>query len=160
MNIRVATAADAAAILALVPRLAEAGTPRGRDAGQIEARDLEAVRRAVQSHATDERLLVAEQDQSIVGFVHVTTVTDYYTASCIGHVSDLVVAAQAEGQGIGRALIEAGEQWARSRGYRLMQLNVLVQNTAARGLYERLGYAAEWLKYVKPLASDQQEGMS
>jgi ribosomal protein S18 acetylase RimI-like enzyme len=47
--------------------------------------------------------------------------------------------------------MDAAERWARGRGYALMQLNVVVQNEAARGLYERLGYRPEWLKYIKEL---------
>jgi ribosomal protein S18 acetylase RimI-like enzyme len=66
-------------------------------------------------------------------------------------VSDVVVAASAEGRGIGKALMHAAEDWARERGYPMIQLHVLVGNDRARSMYERLGYSAEWLKYVKRL---------
>jgi ribosomal protein S18 acetylase RimI-like enzyme len=151
MNIRSATTEDREAILALVPRLAQHGTPPGRDAGQIAATDLQTIAAAIDARTAETALLTAEHDGSIVGFIHVKTVTDYYTQQPIGHVSDIVVASRAEGRGVGRALIAAAEDWARSRGYTWMQLNVLVGNTAARSLYEQLGYGAEWLKYVKPL---------
>jgi ribosomal protein S18 acetylase RimI-like enzyme len=152
MNIRAATTEDREAILALVPRLTQHGTPPGRDARQIAATDLQAIAAAIDARTAETHLLVAEHADSIVGFIHVKTVTDYYTQRPVGHISDIVVASQAEGRGVGRALIAAAEDWARSRGYALMQLNVLVGNTAARSLYEHLGYAAEWLKYVKPLS--------
>jgi ribosomal protein S18 acetylase RimI-like enzyme len=152
MNIRPATAEDREAILALVPRLAQHGTPPGRDARQVAVTDLQAIAAVIDARTAETQLLVAVHDRSIVGFIHVKTVTDYYTQRPIGHISDIVVAPQAEGRGVGRALTSAAEEWARSRGYTLMQLNVLVGNTAARSLYEQLRYGAEWLKYVKPLS--------
>ena len=54
-------------------------------------------------------------------------------------------------EGVGEALVQAAQAWARCRGYRMMQLYVLPGNAGARRLYERMGYRAEWLKYVKPL---------
>ena len=151
MNIRPATAADLAAVLALVPRLAATGSPPGRDAKQIEASDTESVTRALQQPAADEVLLVAEDAGGLLGLIHVKTVVDYFTQQPIAHVSDVVVAASAEGRGIGKALMDAAEDWARGQGYAMVQLHVLVDNARARSMYERLGYSAEWLKYIKRL---------
>jgi ribosomal protein S18 acetylase RimI-like enzyme len=151
-DIRVATADDLAAVLALVPRLAATGSPPGRDAQQIEQSDKDAVRRAVTHPASGESLLIAEENESVLGFIHLKTVTDYFSQEQIGHVADVVVAADAEGRGVGKALMSAAEDWARSNGYGMIQLHVLVGNARARAMYERLGYSAEWLKYIKPLA--------
>jgi ribosomal protein S18 acetylase RimI-like enzyme len=151
MNIRPATIADLAAVLALVPRLAATGSPPGRDAQQIEASDIESVTRALQRPAADEVLLVAEDAGGLLGLIHVKTVVDYFTQQPIAHVSDVVVAASAEGRGIGKALMHAAEDWARDQGYAIVQLHVLVDNARARSMYERLGYSAEWLKYIKRL---------
>jgi len=49
--------------------------------------------------------------------------------------------ARPQGQGIGTALILAGEQEARRRAAPILGLAVQVQNNGARRLYERLGYA-------------------
>lgn len=151
MVIRPATFQDHEGVLALVPRLAEHGTPPGRDANQIATTDLQTITAAIASRPPEVQLLVAEKEGSIVGFIHLKTVTDYYTQQQIGHVSDLVVAVEAEGQGVGRALMGAAEEWASGQGYPMMQLHVLLDNAGARVLYERLGYSAEWIKYVKAL---------
>ena len=151
MNIRPATVADLAAVLALVPRLAATGSPPGRDAKQIEASDTESVTRALRQPAADEVLLVAEDGGQLLGLIHVKTVVDYFSQQPIAHVSDVVVAASAEGRGMGKALMHAAEDWARGRGYAMVQLHVLVDNARARSMYERLGYSAEWLKYIKRL---------
>ena len=52
-----------------------------------------------------------------------------------------VACAPAErGQGIGRAIVAAGEQWLRERGVPKVQLMVRETNTAVVNFYERLGY--------------------
>ncbi|GAB1597089.1 GNAT family N-acetyltransferase [Lysobacter claricitrinus] len=151
VHVRAATVDDHSAILALVPRLAATGTPSGRDAGQVRAADMAAVGEAL--HANDGRcaFFIADIDDAIGGFVHVRRVHDYYTQADIAHVSDIVVAPEAEGRGIGNALMAAAEAWANAQGFALIQLYVLPENAPARRLYERVGYAPEWLKYVKPL---------
>jgi ribosomal protein S18 acetylase RimI-like enzyme len=149
MNIRPATVQDLPAILALVPRLATTGTPPGRDAKQIEASDIQSVTQGVTEPAVAETVLVAEESRALVGLIHLKTVTDYFSQQQIAHVADVVVAASAEGRGIGKALMNAAEEWARACGYPMIQLHVLVGNAPARALYERLGYSAEWLKYIK-----------
>lgn len=151
MKIRVTTVDDLAAVLALVPRLAAAGSPPGRDATQVEASDSKSVTQGVAQPGSDETVLIAEENQVALGFIHIKTVTDYFSQQPIAHVSDVVVAAVAEGKGIGKALMSAAEEWARGRGYPMIQLHVLMGNDRARAMYERLGYSAEWLKYVKPL---------
>jgi N-acetylglutamate synthase-like GNAT family acetyltransferase len=105
MNIRPAVTDDRVAVLQLTRRLAEQGTPAGRDEQQVAAADAKAIAAAVDSLSPQAQLLVAESDVGVVGFVHVKTVVDYYTQEPVGHVSDLVVAANAQGRGVGRALL-------------------------------------------------------
>ena len=151
MKIRPVAATDRSAVLHLARRLAEQGTPADRDRRQVEAADEKSIAAAMDSPSPLSELLVAEADGQLVGFVHVKTVLDYYTQEQIGHVSDLVVAAHAQGRGLGRALLDAAHSWAIGRGYSMMQLFVLPENSGARALYEGSGYRAEWLKYVRAL---------
>ena len=53
------------------------------------------------------------------------------------------VATGHRGQGIGRALLEAGIDWARSVGAHKAELEHWPWNHAARGLYERFGFVEE-----------------
>lgn len=47
-----------------------------------------------------------------------------------------------QGEGVGRALCDYSLEWARSRGYRAMQFNAVVEtNHAAIHLYEELGFS-------------------
>lgn len=88
-------------------------------------------------------VLVALDGGRLVGFVHLLTLTDHDTQAPAGHVSDPVVDAEAEGRGVGRALLDAAEAWARERGYARMRLVVVKSTACARGLYERCGSHAE-----------------
>jgi ribosomal protein S18 acetylase RimI-like enzyme len=56
------------------------------------------------------------------------------------YLAELYVAPDRRGQGLGRALLEAAFEVARSRGADHMDLGTSEDDTAARALYERLGF--------------------
>ena len=151
MNVRAARSPDREAILALVPRISEVGTPAHRTPDETRSADLRAMSESLASDSPDVAVLVAEDHGRIVGFVHLQTGLDYYSNRPIGHVADLAVDPAHEGRGIARVLLAAAEDWARARAYAWMDLNVAPGNERARTLYERLGYAVEWTRYVKRL---------
>ena len=102
-----------------------------------ERRYLRAIRRY--PHAA---VFVAEaEDGTIVGRLSVGR--DQHPAS--KHVADLglMVAKSHRRQGIGRALLEAAEGWARDAGVRKIELHVFPWNEAAIALYEQVGYLRE-----------------
>ncbi|WP_091071930.1 GNAT family N-acetyltransferase [Micromonospora humi] len=55
-------------------------------------------------------------------------------------IQDIEVLADRRGQGLGRALLAAGERVARERGARALELNVFGANEAAATLYRTSGY--------------------
>lgn len=56
------------------------------------------------------------------------------------YLAELYVAPARRGQGLGRALLEAAMELARERGATRMDLGTGEDDTAARGLYESLGF--------------------
>lgn len=88
--------------------------------------------------------LVATVDERIVGHLRVTRSDE---RAAIKHVASLglIVGADSRGIGVGRALLEATEVWARSYGVDRITLEVFVHNGPARALYVKLGYVEEGL---------------
>jgi RimJ/RimL family protein N-acetyltransferase len=102
-----------------------------------ERRYLRAVRRY--PHAA---VLVAEaEDGSVVGRLSIAR--DPHPAS--RHVADvgLMVDAAHRRRGIGRALLEAGVEWAREAGIAKLELHVFPWNEAAIALYDDFGFVRE-----------------
>ena len=58
-----------------------------------------------------------------------------------GFIAELFVDASARGQGHGRALIAACENWTRARGLKVLIINVLAGNDKAIAVYDRDGFA-------------------
>ena len=57
-------------------------------------------------------------------------------------LEDVFVRESARGTGLGRALVEAALEQARSRGCRRIELDVQSDNTGARALYESCGFSS------------------
>jgi aminoglycoside 6'-N-acetyltransferase len=66
----------------------------------------------------------------------------------------LAVAPEWRGRGVGTALLAAAEEWARAQGAERMMLDLDVNNSGARRLYERVGYEVEALAMDKPIERD------
>jgi RimJ/RimL family protein N-acetyltransferase len=142
--VRRAAPGDAAALVELARSIG--AEPEGwliadgewRSTGE-ERRYLRAVRR--HPHAA---VFVAECEEGIVGRLSVSR--DPHPAS--EHVADLgvMVARSHRRRGIGLALMQAAEEWAREAGVRKLELHVFPYNEAALRLYERLGYEREGLR--------------
>lgn len=154
LRIRQAVAADRDWILSHAPRLHEFGPPPLRSLDVMDAAVARSIAETLDKPSVTAVVLVAEDgDTGPLGFVHMITENDFFTAEPHGHVSDLVVDRGAEGRGIGRALLEAGEQWSMGCGHRFVTLNVFQANTRAWSMYERAGYVAEITKFVKELGA-------
>ena len=152
-RVRAARPTDGAWILPMSSRLHDFGPPPWRPRPVMDEAVAKSIAGALEPGASDgAAVFVAEEsDGTPLGFVHVHTARDFFTGEEHGHVSDLVTARGEEGRGIGRGLMDAGESWCRDRGHRLVTLNVFGENSRARELYERLGYAADTTKMVKVL---------
>lgn len=156
MQVRAAGMADLPFVLGLAPRLAAFGLPAWRAEAHVVEAEQRALARALEAGSPDGPVILAEDtDGSRLGFAYLERRTDYFTGREHAHISVLAVSHAAEGRGVGRALVDAAEDWARGHGDPFITLNVFSQNIRARAMYERLGYGPETLRYVKPLAGDR-----
>ena len=130
MTIRPAVAADSEFILNHAERLIAFGDVPGRDRAAMIARDRSVLAAALSGGGS--AIFVAVDDSGPVGFIHLTTADDYYDARTTAHVADIVVADEAAGRGVGSAMMERAEQWAREQGFSMLTLNVFTANHRAR----------------------------
>ncbi len=147
--IREATAADRDFILSLVPRFADFGPPLWRTPQQIIERTIRSIEEGLARPA--DTFLIAEAGGQPLGFIRLITSMDYFDDKPVGYIADVAVVAAAEGQGVGRALMSAAEQWAESHHLGLLELHVFANNWRSIEFYEKLGYQPEVVKYVKLL---------
>lgn len=81
------------------------------------------------------RTLVAEDEGEIVGFV-----TACAAPRRVGHIISIDVAPHRQRQRIGSRLLEAIENWLWEKGAEEIYLETAVDDSGARGFYERHGY--------------------
>ncbi|WP_407564443.1 GNAT family N-acetyltransferase [Streptomyces sp. 184] len=79
----------------------------------------------------------------VVGYICVVPPTPLPANAHVRQIQGLVVAPDARGAGVARALLRAGAGHARAAGARRLTLRVLGHNTPARRLYESEGFAVE-----------------
>lgn len=155
---RPAVPADEAFLLGLTPQLAAFPVPAWRTAVEIDRADHGILLAALRRPSPDTAILVAESpDGQPAGFVFVSTKIDYFTRERHAHVEIVAVETRAQGQGVGRALMDGAELWAALRGDRVITLNVFDANTRAREVYARLGYLPETIHYRKALAPASED---
>ena len=151
--IRHAGPGDRQFVLDLATRLVDGfEAPRHRTKAEL----IEGDRRALETWfddpaKPDEAMLIAELDGTPAGVAYLVTLVDYFNERPHAHLSVLAVEKAAEGKGVGSALLDACEAWARSRGSDRLTLSALVTNSRARALYERKGFGGEYIRYVLPL---------
>ena len=83
-------------------------------------------------------ICVAEADGQTIAFL---SIEEHHEPSDYIYLDDLSVGGDYRGHGIGTALIETAEQYARDRGMPQIIFHVEKSNTGAYKLYRRLGFA-------------------
>jgi GNAT superfamily N-acetyltransferase len=146
--VRPCAAGDAAAVAGLAARLT---------IGVAAWRDPEAVLAAVRAWVAESAApgfegaaFVAEDGGEVVGFASASTV-EHFAGEVDAYVGELVVAAPAEGRGVGGRLLEAAEAWAREQGFRCLTLTTGAANDRARAFYAARGFLEEDVKLTKVL---------
>ncbi len=128
VRVRLATAADAEQITRLSGQL---GYP---------ASTAETLRRLVEIGGNGEHaVLVAESSGLLLGWIHVVVSHSLLTERR-AEIAGLVVDEQHRSRGIGQALMEDAEDWARKQGCDSVRLHSNVLRARAHTFYERLGY--------------------
>lgn len=149
---RAAEPGDDDFILGLVPRFVDFDLPKSRKRVEVT----EGIRRDLRKHLDDDMpgsfLYVAETDDGKrAGFLHLQIASDFFSGRSNCHVSDLVVARDWDGKGLGRAMLDFAERFAREHGCERLTLSVFPGNERALKLYADFGFETDILKLAKPL---------
>ena len=147
-----AEASDRAAILALVPRLRAFGEVPLRAGAVLDAGERRTLNGFFEHPSPGAQLWVARADAgTLLGFAYAEVALDYFTREPHGHLGILALSESAQGQGIGRALVNEVEAWAQRNAFRFVTLSVFAGNEHAREFYERLDFRVDTLRYIKAL---------
>ena len=138
-------------ILSLVGRFSGFELPAWRRAEDVDRTNRTSLAEALEEPDPGSAFLLAEEENIPAGFIHLQAQSDYFSGEAHGYISDVAVAPDFEGRGVGRLLLDTAEDWARSKGYSLLTLYVFAGNTHARRVYERFGFQEEVIKYGKIL---------
>jgi GNAT superfamily N-acetyltransferase len=136
-EIRPATADDAERIAALF-------TDEGYPAGPSDI--LERLGRFDSPHS---RVLVADHDGEVLGFVAVHALPRFEHSDRIVRIMALVVEAGVRERGIGRLLMEAAEGMGAEVGAAFAEVTAGHHRPDARRLYEELGYDGSVAAYLR-----------
>ena len=95
--------------------------------------------------------LVATLDKRVVGLIGIHRMVTVHRPTPVGRMSVLVVDQKAQGEGIGRMLVEAAEEWCRDRGCQIVEVTSNDRRTAAHAFYRHMGYERTSLRFMKTL---------
>lgn len=150
MRYRTATLSDLEAVLALWRDLAQEQRRYGSHV-EVEA-SAEAIRERLGRRIVEGTVILAEDDDGIVGFVTARATRGVLSrSSSIGIVPYLYVAPERRGSGVGTALLDRAEDRLRERGADVVELEVLGANVDARRFYRDRGYHAHRIRLAKDL---------
>ena len=152
LRVRPYVPADHTFVLSLAPRLA-IGMQPWRDSALWLATVERWITESIHQHAQKTMVWIAEDEQGErLGFATVAHST-HFTGQRQAYIGELATSEKAEGRGVGTALVEACEQWARQQGYLLLVLSTGAANTRALSFYRRLGFHDEDVTLTKFLHS-------
>ena len=140
VHIRAAADPDAESIARLMGELGYPSTP-------------EQVRARMARVAGDDpyAAFVAEVDGAVAGFLGLQTGWAYEHDRPFARIITLVVDARVRRRGVGAALVEFAEVWARERGAYVLMLTTNVRRQEAHRFYESVGFSRTGYRYARAL---------
>jgi aminoglycoside 6'-N-acetyltransferase I len=104
--------------------------------------------------------LVRAKDDSAIGFINLSLRYDFVPdarQSPVAFVEGIYVKAAYRQQGLGAALIQFAEQWAKEQGCIDLASDVLIENTASYTFHTKVGFreVERVVFFIKPIAGSE-----
>lgn len=99
------------------------------------------------------RALVAEQNNVVIGLATIHLRFTMNHEAPIAQLTMLVVDEANRTHGVGRALVETAEAWAKQRGSHRINVTTALHRADAHAFYERLSYSHTGRRYGKDFPS-------
>ena len=150
IHVRPYDSTDREFMLSLAPRLA-IGIAPWRDPQKMIVTAQGWITESIEQHGREAMVFVAENENGErLGFATVSR-RSHFTGEGQAYIGELATNEKAEGRGVGKALAQTCEQWARDQGYRFISLATGAANERALGFYRHMGYLDEDVTLVKLL---------
>ena len=95
--------------------------------------------------------ILATLDKAVVGLIGIHRMVTVHRPAPVGRIPILVVAAEAQGQGLGRLLVEEAERRLRKSGCQIVEVTSNDRRGAAHAFYRHLGYERTSIRFMKKL---------
>lgn len=141
LRVRTAEASDSDALARLCTQLGYPAQPSDMPARLAQLRNDPNV-----------RALVATDGDAVVGLITTQVRYTMNHATPIAQITMLVVDEAQRGKGIGRALVDASEAWARECGCQRIVVTTALNRAGAHAFYESVNYAHTGRRYGKDFA--------
>jgi GNAT superfamily N-acetyltransferase len=106
---------------------------------------------SIRQHHQKTKVLIAEDERGErLGFATVSH-DKHFTGQPQAYIGELVTGQTVEGRGVGTALVEACENWAREQGYNLLTVSTGAGNARALRFYKHLDFHDEDVTLTKLL---------
>ena len=99
----------------------------------------------------DAVLLAADASGKVLGLIAIHRMPVLHGRGVVAYVTALVTASSARGRGVGRALLDAAESWARERGCGRLTVTSAERRADAHAFYEACGMPYTGRRFAKPL---------
>jgi GNAT superfamily N-acetyltransferase len=106
--------------------------------------------------AADNVVLVAVRGEAVIGYVYAGLEGESWKElrGPAGFIHDIIVEAEARGQGVARQLLAAASTWLQQRGAPRLMLWTAEKNVGARRLFAALGFRATMVEMTREFADE------
>ncbi len=95
--------------------------------------------------------LAVDSVDNVVGLTSVTSHACIHTTGRVGYITALVTSSDARGMGVGRALVDQAELWARARGCVRLSVTSAERRSDAHAFYPKCGLPYTGRRFSKSL---------